>query len=277
MKDSQNHLLICPKNDEESLMILKIAKKIKLPTIVSKQPHGAKLSREKNLLKQIKKTAPEAKKVFIVEIPGLKEEKTLGEAGFKVVIIDHHRYGELDRMKKKSSLEQFLTAFKITPKDLEKLGFDSTLVAGVAAMDRGFIWELKKQKLSTKDFKRVLEFYRELTLEVEGKRRLKEETAAKKAWDKREEKDGVIIVSSQDDTISLRDSISFLVAETYSKSMPVLIIQGKRRIYFQDTKRTTKLLKKFGGFTFGGDKCWGILKEDKDLPGIEEILAVIKK
>lgn len=277
MDQIKNSVLICPRNDEESLMILKIAEKINLPTVVSKQPHGAKLSREKKLVERIRKASPDAKQLIIVELPGPDTEQDLKDEGFEITIIDHHRYDDLDRMQKKSSLEQFLDHLKITDDQLKDLGFDPLMVSSVAALDRGFIWELKDQNLSKKDFKRALKFYRDLTLELGEERREREEEEARRAWDDREERDGIIFVQSDKDDLSIRDAISFIVAEEFSKPQPVLIIQGERRMYVQDCDRALDLYDKFGGFTFGQDKCWGILSEDKNLPSVDEVLAVIVK
>ncbi len=275
MKDFENLLLLCPRNDEESLMILKIAEKIGLATLVSDQPHGAKLSREKKLLTRIQKTNPQAEKIIIVEIPGPVEEKELTTRGYKVIVVDHHQYGELNRMKRKSSLEQFLTLLKISDADLKKMGFKPDMVAAVAALDRGFIWELRRLGYSGRRLKKALDFYRQLTLEVEGKRRLREEKLAALAWQQRTTIDGVLVVESKEDKISLRDPLSFLIAGEYKEPRQTIIVQGKRRAYVQDTNAASKLLKRFGGFTFGNNKCWGILSEDNSLPSVQEILSVI--
>lgn len=267
-------VLVCPKNDEESLLILKITEALDIPTVVSDQPHGAKLSREKKLLERIRKAQPDVERVVIVELPGLEQEKELREAGFEVVIIDHHRYDELDRMKKESSLEQFLELFEIDNEGLSELGFDPILVKAVAAMDRGFIWELREEGMKDKDFQRALKYYRELTLELGGERRVKEERVAQAAWDKREERDGLVIVRSEESEISIRDALSFLAAEEYGEPKTMVIVQGDRRLYVQESERAKELHDHFGGFTFGQDRCWGILAEDKSLPALDEVLSI---
>lgn len=258
-------------------MILKIAEKIGLPVLISKQAHGAKLSREKKLLARAQEINPDVDRLIIVEIPGPEIEKELSELGLEVVIIDHHRYDDLDRMQKQSSLEQFLKLLKINDKKLTDLGFNPMMVRSVAALDRGFIWELKKQGLSQKDFRRALNFYRALTLELGGERREREETTARAAWQTRTEKSGIIIVKSSQDKISIRDPISFIVAEQFDAPRPVIIIQGERRMYVQDCDFALDLYKRFGGFTFGQDRCWGILKDNEPLPDLDEVVSIIIK
>lgn len=275
-KDVNQYLLICPRNDEESLMIARIAEKAKIPTLISSQPHGAKLAKESDLLGRIQDVNPEAGTLVIVEIPGVAVEDELKGLGYEIVIIDHHRYDDLNRMKPQSSLEQFLAYFEITDTELEKFGFDLVLVQGVAAMDRGFIWELRKTLPET-EWKRAIDFYRALSKELNRSQREEEERVAEEVWNEREERDGIIIIRSEEDRISIRDALSYLIAETYNRPMPAIITQGTRRIYAQETDAALRLQETFGGFTFGGDRCWGVLKEDGEgVPSVEEVLGVIR-
>lgn len=270
-----NTVLVCPRNDEESLMILKLAEKINLSVVISKQPHGAKLDRESELLARITEANPDVQTVVIVEIPGPKTEKILEEQGLEVIIIDHHRYDELDRMRAQSSLEQFIALFAITDEQLQAWGFEPRMVQAVAAIDRGFVWELERVGISGEQKKRALDFYRKLTLELGDERREREEAQAKIAWSEREDRGGVIIITSEEDRISIRDAISFIVAEQIGRPQTVLIKQGNRRLYVQESAKAMDLYHHFGGFTFGGDRCWGILSEDGNLPSIDEVLAIM--
>src|SRR3989344_4010609 len=102
--------LLCPRNDHESNVILKLAEKAGISIIQSSQEHGARLDQEPNLEQQLL----ELKKpdLWIVEIPGPDQEKVLAGKGLNVKVIDHHVYGELDRLEdpitaeaKPSSLE----------------------------------------------------------------------------------------------------------------------------------------------------------------------------
>lgn len=258
-------------------MILKIAEAIGLSIVESSQPHGAKLDREKELLARIQETNSDAKILVIVELPGLKAEQELKDLGYDIRIIDHHTYDDLDRMKPESSLEQFLNTYQIDETILRALGFDPEMVTAVAAIDRGFLWELDKLGWSESKKSKARKFYRSLTLELGSDRRMREETAAKEAWEKREERDGFIIVKSEPENISVRDALSFIVADEIGKPTQMVITQGSRRIYVQETDHVEKLKAAFGGFTFGGNRCWGILKEDGTIPSVEEVINVMMK
>ncbi|MDP2631546.1 MAG: hypothetical protein Q8P30_02125 [Candidatus Uhrbacteria bacterium] len=275
MIDISKTVLICPRNDEESLMILMIAEKLGLATVISGQPHGAKLDREKNLLARVMDENPEAQTLVIVELPGIGAEKELEEQGLNVIIIDHHRYDDLDRMRDKSSLEQFIDLFNVTDAMLSDFGFDSDMVRGVGVIDRGFLWELPKAGYNGEKRRKVIEYYRKLTLELGQDRRAREEEAAQVAWESREERDGVIIIHSDEDKSSIRDAISFIIAKEFEKPTPAIIIQGKRRMYVQDSDSAKDLHEKFGGFTFGHDRCWGILTDEEPLPNLDEVLEIV--
>lgn len=266
-------LLITPKNDEESLMICKIAAAAGIPTLVSEQPHGARLEREKDLVTRIRAANPDALLVTIVEIPGPEVEENLRAEGFTVEIIDHHRYDNIDRMKDTSSLEQFLATFGLEDTDLVGLGFDPALVRGVGIIDRGFLWALRTEVPDKVEQKRVCDYYRSLTLEL-GKDRALIEATAKEAWDVREVIDGVIVVRSTKKDVGIRDAISFLIADNFETPQTAIIVEGDRRLFVQESDASATLFKTYGGFTFGRDRCWGIQSTpDKPLPKLEDILA----
>lgn len=269
-------VLVCPKNDEESLQIIKIAQALGIPTLISDQPHGARLDREKKLLERLKETNANATHVAIVEIPGPDVEKQLKDAGYEVTVIDHHRYDDLDRTSNKSSLEQFMETFGINDSKLEILGFDPAIVYGVAAMDRGFLWELRKAQPDKAIRDQVIDYYRSLTLELGPERRAREEAVAARAWEGRREQDGLVIVESEISDVSFRDALSYLVAKEFDEPRPVVIRQGQRRVYVQDTDAAGRLHDRFGGFLFGGETCWGILvDEDHTLPTVDEVVQTV--
>lgn len=270
--DPLTSLLICPKNDVESREILKIAESFDIPTIVSEQPHGATLDAELDLIGRIRVTSPIAHDVVIVEMPSPATEDRLRELGFEVHIVDHHRYEACDRMRPESSLEQFLTLFGIDDTALSMMGFDPILVRGVAMIDRGFVWELTKMNVPEADRKRILTYYREQRGRL-GATRRDEDAEAKKAWKAKRLDGDVIIVESPVSDLSIREAVSFLVAQEYSRPPVVLIYQSNRVVYLQDTDTAPVLQRTFGGFTFGQDKCWGRPLKDGELPSIEEILA----
>lgn len=272
--DPLTSLLICPKNDVESREILKIAEAFTIPTIVSNQPHGATLDAELHLIDRIRSTNPIAHDIAIVEMPSPATEDRLRELGFEVHVIDHHRYEAYDRMKKESSLEQFRALFAIDDVALSMMGFDPVLVRGVGLIDRGFVWELAKVGVEVSDRKRMLEYYQNETRKLSANRG-EEEAEARRAWKKRRIDGDVIVVESDIEDLSIRDAVSFLVAETFDAPPHVLIYQPNRVVYMQDTPTALALHRAFGGFTFGQNQCWGKAKKDVDdvLPSIEEVLA----
>jgi hypothetical protein len=73
--------------------------------------------------------------------------------------------------------------------------------------------------------------------------------------------------------VSIRDAISFLVAEEFLTPPVVIVYQPKRVVYVQDTDTALALHQTFGGFTFGQNRCWGRAIKDGTLPTIDEILA----
>lgn len=278
MIDASKTVLVCPRNDEEALQILKIAKKAGIKTVVSNQPHGAKLDREPNLIYRIKAENPEANHLFIVELPGVSTEEELRDIGYQISIIDHHQYEGLDRSNEKSSLEQFLEKFEISEAELRDLGFDIEMIKAVGVMDSEFIWGLREHGYTQDKIDEVLKYWRSMTLELGDERRQKEEAEALSVWARRREQDGIVIVESEIDDISIRDALSFLVEETYHEPRTVFIKQGDRRVYLQDVDSTIakRLHDTFGGFMFGKNKCWGILSEDGEtLPTFEEIYKII--
>ncbi len=276
MKDlRKTSVLICPRNDEESLMILKIAAALGVAVVESAQPHGAKLGREADLLARIQDAHADAETLVIVELPGEEVEQELESMGYTIVIIDHHAYEGLDRMKPQSSLEQFLAVYEVDDGLLAALGFEVDMVEAVGAIDRGFLWELDALGWNEAKKAKARKFYRSLTMELGGERRLREEEYAREVWQTREERNGFLIIRSPYDDVSVRDAVSFIIAEQIGKPTPLILTQGERRIYVQEVDDTSALYEKFGGFTFGGGRCWGILKEGGGLPSVEEVLEVL--
>jgi len=274
---NKNTVLICPRNDEESLLIIKIAKALGISMIISKQGHGATLDKEQDLIESIKQIDSQASAVAIVEIPGVQAEEELRSSGIEVHIIDHHQYNELDRLNDQSSLEQFLELYDINDDELEDAGFDLMLVHAVAAVDRGFLWELQKIGLSEEDQKRAVQYIKELVYELGFKERKEEEAQARIAWEARKEQDGFLIIESDNDDIDIRDAVSYFVFDEIGKPMPTIIKQGNEKLYAQEISDSKKLIEKFGGFLFGGGKCWGMIApRDGDLADIQQIIRILK-
>jgi len=271
--DPLTSIIICPKNDVESLTIVALAEALHIPCIVSKQPHGATLDAEPDLIGRIRESNPVAHDIIIVEMPNVATEDKLRELGFDVHIVDHHRYESLDRMKKESSLEQIRMLFDMDDTTLRVAGFDPVLIRGVGLIDRGFVWELVKENVPEADRKRMIAYYREQNASLDPNRQ-QEEIAAKKAWKNRKAIEGVIVVTSDEFKLSIRDAISFLVAEEFEAPPVVIISQPGRIIYTQDTPTALALQQTFGGFTFGQNLCWGKpIDADGNLPSVDEVIA----
>ncbi|MBT3231148.1 hypothetical protein HN358_05250 [Candidatus Uhrbacteria bacterium] len=276
--NNEHTVLVCPRNDEESLQIIKIAKELRIPMIVSEQGHGAVLENEKDLIESIKLVDSAASAVAIVEIPGVEVEQELQKAGFEVHIIDHHRYNDLDRLNDQSSLEQFLDLYEIDDDELKDAGFDLVLIRAVAAVDRGFLWELQKIGLSDEDQKRAIQYIKELAYELGRKERKQEEKAARKAWEGRREQGGFLIIESEDDDMDIRDAVSYFIFDEYGKPTPAIIKQGNRKLYVQETDKAKDLIGKYKGFLFGGGGCWGMLSpRDGRLAEIDELIEILHK
>lgn len=244
--------------------------------LVSDQPHGAKLEHEPQLRERLALHS-DARTLVIVEIPGPVIEEELMASGYKVAIIDHHRYDQLDRMQPVSSLEQFLAYFEISNDDLRVFGFDPVLVYGVGYIDRGFLWELDKEHVAKDDQRRIRDYQRKLALEL-GDGWEDEEREAKLTWKAHEERDGFFIVRSNRTDISIRAALSFLLADLYGRPSPTIIYQGDWRVYVQDADEASALYQAFGGFTFGQDRCWGFSAEGgRPIPSVDAILEVVRK
>lgn len=271
--DPLTSIIICPRNDVESMTIVALAAALHIPCIVSEQPHGATLDAEPNLVDRIREINPVAHDIAIVEMPNISTEDKLRELGFDVHIVDHHRYESLDRMRKESSLEQIRELFDMDETTLAVAGFDPVLICGVGLIDRGFVWELVKENVPEVDRKRMIAYYRE-QLAVLDPDRKEEETEAKKAWKNRKTIENVLIVTSEKADLSIRDTISFCVAEEFSEPPVVVIYQPGRIVYVQDTPTALALQQTFGGFTFGQNLCWGrAIDADGSLPSVEEVLS----
>jgi hypothetical protein len=268
-------ILLCPKNDEESLQILKLAQALDLPTVISTQPHGARLREEPNIIARLKNANPNARRVVIVEIPGPEVEDELRQVGYEVVIIDHHRYLDYNRMQHLSSLEQFLQVFNISDEQLRHLGFDPVLVRGVGMIDRGFVWELSKEGLNKSDQKRIRDYYVELMEELGGLNK-DAVSEAKQAWEDRDQYDDIWIVRSRRADVKIREALSFVIADLFESPPQILIFEGNGRVTLQDSDYSGTLFEAFGGFTFGQDRCWGFAPEPgHPAPPLDKILRVI--
>lgn len=258
----ESTLLIVPTNDPEAVQIWHIAKAMGMPTLRSRQGHGATLDKEKQLLKRVKGAG--CKRVVIVEMPGPKAEASLRRAGFEVAIIDHHEYTGLDRAhdakgrRLRSSLEQFRALFRLTDAKLKKLGFAPRMVRAIGIQDRGFVWALLKEGYAWKEVRGIFEKMDRLMDEVRDPAHEEEKMAeAQRAWDAREEWDGYYVVHGRGKA-NLRVRLSRIVALAERKPTALLIVEGDRGfIYAQESDDAEALFRRFGGFTFGMGRNWG--------------------
>ncbi len=261
--DRNSAVLLIPQNDAEAVQILRIAEALGIETLVSDQPHGARLENEPHLLERLQQTRKH--NVVIVEMPGPVAEKAVLEAGFELTIIDHHRYDDLDRMSdeqgnpKPSSLEQFFLLFDVRDEELAAHGFDVRLVRGVGIMDRGFIWALQRDGYSEEEIKSVSRYVYELSREARGDELTElNEKIAREAWTTREQVGEYLVVTSDVPKAEIRPYLSLVAAQEFGRPTPMVISsRGGLLIYVQDTPKALELFKKFGGFTFGQDTCWG--------------------
>ncbi len=262
-------VLIIPTNDAEAILIAQLADAMGLPVIRSGQTHGASLDKGRDVVPLVKKG--KYKKVIVVEMPGPKTEARIKKLGVTLKIIDHHHYTGLDRAHDPksgkmlmSSLEQFLSMFKINKTKLKKLGFDHKFVLGIGILDRGYIWALQDSGYSDDEIRDVLAFHDELVAPLRNQQTEKrKEKLVKAAWKRRKKWREFYIVETGGD-IQLRPRLSRLVAVRFRKPTPLIIIERKRRlIYVQESEYAMDLFRKFGGFTFGLDRNWGYRNESK--------------
>lgn len=280
-------VLLCPDNDSEAHMILKLAEKAGIAIIRSKQPHGANLSLETHLqekLNQLKKSD-----VWIVEIPGIEKEEELKKQGFSVVIIDHHTYKDaIDRLtdqktgeKKSSSLEQFLAIAGIDDEEMQSWGFNPKLVRGIGIMDAKYVQGLREAGYTKEEIDQVLELRKKFGEEINPNQN-KLLTLAKKDWDKRTEKNGYLIISSKH-TEGIHSAIASMSILNDMDTKPMIISIGSgEKINVQNIGPdiVEKLNKNIKGntYTFGSGYCWGVNNKDQDKKvALDEILHVLEK
>jgi hypothetical protein len=131
-------LFIIPINDLEAMRASLILETLGAPFVhISPQGWGALLEKEnipKPLLEKVKE-------IVIFEIPGLKKEQALIQAGYHLHILDHHHYNHLglDRSQPLSSLEQLCQLIGWEMDKLDK---------AIAINDRSYIPGLKAQGIS---------------------------------------------------------------------------------------------------------------------------------
>jgi hypothetical protein len=135
--------LILARNDGESVAIIEIAHCFGFDIRVSSQPWGARLEMEpQEAFRDLRET------VIIVEMPGPDKEPELS-LNHRLIIIDHHKYQDIDRSNPKSALEQFADLIGYSPTRWEM---------GVALNDRGYIPALEAANYSVDEIRAIREF-----------------------------------------------------------------------------------------------------------------------
>ena len=280
MNSPNDTLLIVPVNDEEAYLIAELGEHKGYQVYRSKQPHGAKLGFEPNILETIKKSS--ASTVIIVELPGVDTESKIEALGKHLVIIDHHNYTDLDRAHAPdgsilpSSLEQFMKYADIEDVHLRRWGYTPDIVRGIGLWDAGYIWALMDNGYSKELIAKVVEFKDDLARRV-GASEVQPENqkAAKVAFDNKEKFGEYYVAVSTDSTAHIRSAISRLFAMKYWKPTSVIMSErGGKRLYVQETDQALDLFHKFGGFTFGSDRNWGY---DNDGEEEQVTLSDVKK
>lgn len=247
-------------------MIIRLARKLRLPLLVSAQPHGARLEQEPDVLTRVA-TFGKAR-ICVVEIPGPVIEKKLRQQVKEFVWIDHHQYDFLDRAHdqktrrpKPSSLEQFLDFFGVTDAELRQWGYAPKIVKGVGVSDRAYLWGLKKEGYSPSQIKQVVGLIERLERTNVRQPGVPPKSvvnsAARRVWKVRTVWDGFAVVRSRS-KFGIRGELSSILAKKHGKPTPVILVErGGNRLYVQESPQAKKLFQHLGGFTFGGINNWG--------------------
>lgn len=259
-------VLIIPPNDAEAVLIQKIAEKIGLEVMESKQHHGASLDKGHDYVRAIQEAG--YKRVVVVEMPGPKAEAKLRKMGITLNIIDHHHYTGLSRAHDKkgrllpSSLEQFFTMFRLTDAKLKKWGFNPRLVRGIGIQDRGYVWALQDEGYSKREIREVMSYHDELIAHLHNpKTAARKERLARMAWNRRKRWREFWIITTRA-RMQLRPRLSRVVVEEVGKPTPLIIVEyGRGLMYVQESPYALHLFDHFGGFTFGLDRNWGYRNE----------------
>lgn len=255
-------VLIIPPNDAEAITIRKLANKLKLPVIESKQLHGASLDKGRDYVGEVKRGG--YRHVIVVEMPGPLAEDKLRNMGIKLDIIDHHHYTGLSRAHDEkgqllpSSLEQFLAMFKVTDTQLKRWGFVPKLVRGIGIQDRGYVWALQDEGYSKKEIQQVMAFHDSLIAHLHNpKNEARKSRLVEAAWKRRKKWKEFLVITTRAD-VQLRPGLSRLVVQEIGKPTPMIIVEhGRGLIYVQESPYALHLFERFGGFTFGLDRNWG--------------------
>ena len=288
MKNLDNVLLITIDNDAEARLILTIATKAGMRVYRSAQRHGATLDEETGIV-EFAQTV-DLPCIWTIEMPGEKTEAELRTSGFDLTIIDHHTYGDLDRVhdaegtRVPSSLEQFLLHAEITKTDLAHLGFDPLLVYGIGIMDDRYVQGLRKAGYDKRQIENVLDYREELERQIDPHYDERVQ-AAELAWKKKLIHKGFIVYVSENN-LSISRLVSTIAIRHSVESKPSIIFcRGGKQIFVLNilTDQVERLNRAFPGrytWTYGAGHCWGLNNEksSKNLwvtIGIKELVDLL--
>ncbi|MFA4845025.1 MAG: hypothetical protein WC654_00495 [Patescibacteria group bacterium] len=274
-------VLIVPPNDAEAVMIQRLAMKIGLPVIVSKQLHGASLDKGHDYVSDVK--AGGFTRVIVVEMPGVKAEAKLRKLGVKLSIIDHHHYTGLSRAHDgrgkllPSSLEQFLKMFRVTDVRLKRWGFNPRLVRGIGIQDRGYVWSLQEEGYSKTEIKAVMAFHDELIAHLRNpKTDARKDRLALSAWKRKTKWREFLVITTRAD-VQLRPKLSRIVVAQIGRPTSMIIVEhGRGLIYVQESPYALHLFERFGGFTFGLDRNWGYRNDSQKKVTLTDVKRAIE-
>ncbi|MDP3970908.1 MAG: hypothetical protein Q8P90_04360 [bacterium] len=263
-------VLVCPRNDAESQTITHLAERLGMTVITSDQKHGATLDKEPDLSNKL--SATQKQEVWIIEIPNVEIEEALRVSGLELEVIDHHRYGSLDRTQASngralpSSLEQFMARTHITDTELMAWGYDPKTVRGIGIMDHGFVQGLRNHQYDQADIARVIEFRQQLAAEIDPQYP-ERVIAAEQDWAQRREQDGFMVVESTQ-PYDARTFISEAAMKAGLDTKPVVIsVNSGAKIYVQNINPAgvPALIEHYKGLVaeprlaFGfGSNCMGV-------------------
>lgn len=260
-------VLVCPRNDAESMLIELIAALIGVTIVTSKQGLGATLEKEPALEWRV--LAGRERTVIIVEIPGPETEERFRERGFNVVIIDHHTYNDMDRShgpdgaRLPSSLEQFCDLLKVTNEEISRLNIDPKSVRGLGVLDDRYAQGLRDEGYTPEEIDKVLALREQMILLMDPTFRTRRHLA-EDAWAIRETRGDYTVVCANGDS-GVRGEIGIMTIREGCDTKPLVIVEPEgRAVFVQNVEpsvvemlRTTFADPKYNTFTFGAGRCWG--------------------
>jgi len=257
-------VVVCPRNDVESDLILRLCEKLGVETVQSSQPYGARVDKEPNALDRI--TGTQKPHVIIIEMPGPEVEEALAGQDCRVTIIDHHWYTGLDRTKDSegnrlpSSLEQFLNIARITDEDLQEWEFDPKAARGIGVMDDRYAQGLRDEGYTQEEINAVLDLREQLS--QESLPDMSENiAAAKDAWARRREYGRYTIVESEAH-MDVRGAVGIETIRDGVDTQPNIVsVKGGEVLYVQQVEpELVEYLKEHvpgKTFSYGAGQCWG--------------------